>query len=229
MTFATKRSLNHCLCVLTNRSGHQVKSEAVTRSNNIRINSSHVYSKSSTILSSTPTMTHVQYNPVQLARYINLRFVGEQEQANQQGGRDKGQPEDINEDEIGVSEHSDFMTDAMDLQLEEDEMVTEEPALAPSPSPPAALPPVSSPDPVAAPPQQGSSAPMLFTGAATSSEQPEDEDIDDVGLSEEELMADVIAVQMIENEMETQEIEIPTSMPSSNNLDSNSPSIVLLF
>ena len=147
-------------------------------------------------------MTYVQYNPVELARYINLRFVGEQEEANQQGGRDKGQPEDINEDEIGVSEHSDFMTDAMDLQLEEDEMVTEEPALAPSPSPPS---------------------------AATCSEEPEDEDIDEVGLSEEELMADVLAVHMIENEMETQEIEIPTSMPSSNNLDSNSPSIVLLF
>ena len=179
-------------------------------------------------------MTYVQYNPVELARYINLRFVGEQEEANQQGERDKGQPEDINEHEFGVSEQTDFMTDAMDLQLEEDEMVTEdipteEPALAPSPSPPAALPPVSSPDPVAAPPLPRSPAPMLVTGAATCSEQPEDEDIDEVGLSEEELMADVLAVHMIENEMETQEIEIPTSMPSSNNLDSNSPSIVLLF
>ena len=152
-------------------------------------------------------MTYVHYNPEQLARYINLRFVGEQEEANQEGERDKGQPEDINEHEFGVSEQSDFMTDAMDLQLEEDEMVTEdipteEPALAPSPSPPS---------------------------AATCSEEPEDEDIDEVGLSEEELMADALAIHIIENEMETQEIEIPTSMPSSNNLDSNSPSIVLLF
>ena len=199
-------------------------------------------------------MTYVQYNPVELARYINLRFVGEQEEANQEGERDKGQPEDINEHEFGVSEQSDFMTDAMDLQVEEEEMVTEdiptlmpsstniesnspsssaklfqEPALAPSPSPLAVLPSVSSPDPVAAPPLPRSPAPMLVTGAATCSEQPEDEDIDEVGLSEEELMADVLAVHMIENEMETQEIEIPTSMPSSNNLDSNSPSIVLLF
>ena len=185
-------------------------------------------------------MTYVQYNPVELARYINLRFVGEQEEANQQGERDKGQPEDINEHEFGVSEQTDFMTDAMDLQVEEEEMVTEdiptlmpsstniesnspsssaklfqEPALAPSPSPLAVLPSVSSPDPVAAPPQQR--------------EQPEDEDIDDVGLSEEELMADAQAIHIIENEMETQVIEIPTSMPSSNNQDSNSPSIVLLF